>query len=86
LKFPKHEASLTLQHNDHKNVYQSAFDWIDEYHQHYQWKDEEAKQRAIETDSIWTLQWYPITPIGFFAVAAPTLEEVLAMAQEVESQ
>ena len=43
----------------------------------YAWESEEAKQRAIEMDECWTLQLYPDTPIGFMAIAAPTLEDLL---------
>jgi len=82
--FPAHRAELHLDHNDHKNAYESAEHWIVENGETYAWQDDEAKQRAIDTDEIWTLQWYPNTPIGFFAVAAPTLDEVLALAKAVE--
>jgi hypothetical protein len=84
MQFPKHEASMTLTHNDHRNVYQPlrewivASDWCD-------WENAEAIERAIQTDECWTLQWYPNTPVGFNAVAAPTLEECLAFALKVES-
>jgi hypothetical protein len=79
MKLPDHKCALHLVHNDHKNVYEDVEDWIydnDVYH----WKDEESKRRAIQTNSVWTLQWYPETPIGFCAVAAPTLEELIEFA------
>jgi hypothetical protein len=85
MKLPKHAASLTIQHNDHKGIYQSAADWIEE-NEIFRWKDEASQQRAIETDSIWTLMWYPDTPIGSYSIAAPTLEEVLAWAAEIEGR
>jgi len=80
MKFPAHKAALTLQHNDHKNDYTSAEQWIVDLNDWCTWESDEAKQRAIDTDSIWTLQWYPETPVGFCCVAAPTLEEVLRLA------
>lgn len=80
MEFPQHKCSLTLTHNDHRDYYQSAEDWIEENSDRLNWESDDAKGRAIETDSIWTLQWYPDTPIGFYCVAAPTLEEVLALA------
>ena len=83
MNFPKYKVSIFMQHNAHKNYYQSASDWIDEYSDWCDWESDEAKQQAIETDSIWTLQWYPDTPIGFFAVAAPTLEDLLRFANMV---
>lgn len=86
MKFPKHNVSLTLMHNDHKNYYNTAREWCEEYERQdfYTWQSDEHKQRAIDTDEIWTLQWYPETPIGFHAIAAPTLEELLTFAGEYE--
>ncbi len=78
--FPNFKCAMYLQCNDHKNIYQSAADWIVDNLDHYHWKDDSAIQRAIDTDTIWTLQWYPDTPVGCYAVAAPTLHEVLEMA------
>lgn len=79
LKFPQHKASLSLVHNDHRNLYMRLDEWIAE-NDWCDWADEESKQRAIGMDECWTLQWYPETPVGFCAVAAPTLEECLALA------
>ena len=77
--FPKHDCGLYLNHNAHKDVYESAEQWIAD-NDWCDWKDEDAIARAIASDSIWTLQWYPTSPIGFCAVAAPTLKEVMAIA------
>lgn len=79
MKLPDHKCGLFLEHNVHRNFYENAADWI-EQNDHYTWKDEASKQVAVQSDSVWTLQWYPETPIGFFAVAAPTLEELLTLA------
>lgn len=86
MKFPKHKAGLFLTHNEHKDYYQSAEDWLKEQISDskdplYSWESEEAMVRAIATDSIWVLHWYPDTPIGFYCIAAPTLEELLAYAE-----
>lgn len=81
MRFPKHKAGLSLEHNQHKNVYETALDWITA-HEWCNWKDEESKQRAIDTDEIWTLQWYPETPVGFCAVAAPTLKELFELTDD----
>lgn len=85
MKFPEHKASLQLTHNQHRDYYEPLADWIakDEM---YDWESEEAKHRAIATDECWTLQWYPNTPIGFNAVAAPTLEECLAFANREDDK
>lgn len=77
IKLPEHKCGLYLQHNEHRDLYETAADYIAD-NDRFQWKDEESKQRAIDTNEIWTLQWYPETPVGFCAAAAPTLEELLA--------
>lgn len=84
---PQHKCGLFLTHNEHRDYYEKAADYIREGCERQSpttWKDEEAKQRAIETDEIWELQWYPRTPIGFFHVAAPTLHELLELAKTCE--
>lgn len=81
MNLPKHKCGLSLEHNQHRNVYEDAFVWIED-NEWCDWESEEAKQKAIDTDEIWTLQWYPETPVGFCAVAAPTLEDVLRLANE----
>jgi hypothetical protein len=79
MNLPAHKCGLFLTHNEHRDVYQSPADWIRE-NELYEFASEEAKQRAIATDEIWTLHWYPETPISFNAIAAPTLEELLELA------
>jgi hypothetical protein len=82
---PQHACSLTLEHNRHKDYYQSASEWwTEELARHgedaWNWPSDEARQRAIDTDEVWLLQWYPHTPIGSYSIAAPTLAELLAHA------
>ena len=70
---PKHECGLTLEHNAHKDVYET----IDNYYQFLNdedWVSKEERERAIALDSVWTLQWYPDTPVGFYKIAASSLE------------
>ena len=81
LVFPAHRASLTLIHNQHRDYYQPLREWIAE-NDWCDWEDEAAKERAIAADECWSIQWYPDTPVGFYAVAAPTLEEVLRLANK----
>jgi hypothetical protein len=82
--FPPHECGLYLNHNEHRDYYQSVEDWLGGL-EHLQdddvWGTPEAKQRAIDTDEVWRLQWYPNTPVGFNVVCAPTLDEVLELAR-----
>jgi hypothetical protein len=80
---PKHAASLTICHNDHKGVYETVAQTV-EYDEHdpntsrYTWRNDGEKQEAIATNEMWYCQWYPDTPIGFHCFAAPTLAKLLA--------
>lgn len=85
--FPPHKASMTLSHNDHKGVYETVEQWsLDNIHGSGRgwcsWVSEAERLKAIETDSIWTIQWYPETPVGFCSLAASSLEAVLEGAKE----
>lgn len=81
IKWPRHDASLTLQHNDHKSFYQTVQQVIDtDSFRFINWVSEEQRQKAIDTNDAWTLQWYPNTPVGFCALAAADLDVLLAAA------
>lgn len=89
MKLPRHKASLTLLHNDHKDFYSTVKQYIDSEHPALD-KDyfvsEEDIQKCIDTDELWSLQWYPDTPIGFYKVCGSTLEIVLKRAAEIDEE
>lgn len=78
-KLPKHRAGLTIGHNEHKGSYLTAEQAVEENEvtHLYEWVSKDEKQKAVEKDSIWILQWYPKTPIGFFCMAASNLEVLI---------
>ena len=82
--FPKHDCSLCLEHNPHKNYYETVDAYVASTK--VSWKDDDARNKAVQTNELWTLQWYPRTPVVFMSIAAPSLEELLAFAQEVEAE
>jgi hypothetical protein len=82
MKFPEHKCGLYLTHNEHRDVYEPLEDSLRE--SIAIWESDEAKQRAIDSDECWELQWYPETGLSFYCVAAPTLEECLALAKHIE--
>ena len=78
MKLPRHEASLSLTHNQHKDYYMTVAQSVDEKEHGYRdWVSEEQKQKAIETNECWFIQWYPNTPVGFCIMAACDLEILL---------
>jgi len=76
------KAGLCIEHNEHKSLYEIISIWIYE-NTCYNWKNEEAKQRAIETDEVWTMQWHPDSPVSFHSLAAPTFDELLELANSI---
>lgn len=63
---PAHKAGLSLQHNEHRNYYQSALEWLIGQESFggpsFDWVSPEEREKAIREDSIWVLHWYPDTP------------------------
>ena len=84
MNFPRHDCSLNLEHNKHRDYYQTVQEWIDE-NDFYDWVNESDKEECIKTNEIWTIHWYPITPIGFHSLVAPTLEKLLEYAKREEN-
>lgn len=82
-KWPPHQAEFSLTHNEHKNSYCSIKEaGLDESEY---WVSEEERQKALATDSVWVIQWYPHTPVGFYRFQASTFEAVYAAAMAVEA-
>ena len=83
MDFPKHDASLILTHNDHKSYYKTVAQAVEENDHGYRddnWVSPEQKQKAIDTNKCWMLQWYPDTPRGFYILSAADLDVLLAAA------
>jgi len=82
--FPKHDASLHLTHNQHKAYYMTVLECIEARDFGYNdWISDEQRDKAIETNECWFLQWYPNTPVGFCILASADLEPLLAAAREL---
>lgn len=81
-------SSLTIGFNDdHACNYVTAEGWRDEYGFYggdekdiIDWASDEEREKAIRENSVWTVQWYPDTPVGFFCVGASTLKAAVEFA------
>lgn len=75
------KATVHLTFNDHKTVYRSVADYLDE-DMHDFAKDLTADMRAemIAKDTIVDLHFYPDTPIGFYKVLHHDLDAALDVA------
>ena len=76
--FPKHEAGLSLEHNEHKNVYMC----IEDYYPADQFISEDDRQKCIDTNEVWRLHWYPETPIGFHVICASSIDLIQKQLKE----
>ena len=81
---PWHDGSLILCHNEQRDHYQGVETYLTA-NAWFQFQDPAARQQAIETEELWTLQWYPTTAIGFYAIGAPTLQALLVLARSLEA-
>jgi len=83
---PTHKCELTLTHNTHTSSYQTVAEWEVDYQQHFghlvQWVSEEQRAKAIATNEVWSIQWYPETPIGSYTLYACDLDVLLKAACE----
>lgn len=75
---PAHKCGLYLTHNEHRDVYES----VDDFYRAEDFVSPEAFARAFATDEVWSLQWYPDTPIGSYTICAPTLGELIEAVKE----
>jgi hypothetical protein len=75
------------KNDGHEINYQTAAEWIDQNPEDY--ADVAPAEIALmkETNSVWTLQIYPKTPIGFYVWRRATLEACIdaAMAEYQEA-
>jgi len=69
---PEHKCGLHLSHNEHRDVYET----VEQFYEADFFVSSEEWCKAIAEDSVWVLHWYPETPIGFYRVAASTLEAI----------
>lgn len=76
-------VSITISKNDHANVYMSSAQWIDENADAFSNTPQEALDAMRKSGDIWQIQWYPDTPIGFYAVHRATLDEAIDAARGI---
>lgn len=91
--FPAHKAELSLIHNAHLNYRETILEWESNLKSCCNAKDDdllwdwvslEQRDKAIATDSVWVLQWYPQNPVSSYRLLACDLDVLLAEAKSVE--
>lgn len=79
---PVHECTCTLEHNGHKIYYQTVESYGGE-EKWFAWVSPAQHELAAAHNEMWTIQWYPRTPVGFHGLAAYDLDVLLAAARDV---
>jgi hypothetical protein len=75
--------AIYLTRDEHTSNYVSAKEWIEEcLPENFKNEPAEAIQKMKDTNTIWCLQIYPSTPVGFNWWHRATLEEVIDAAME----
>lgn len=75
---------LHIERNPHNVTYESLNEWVaHEVDGDNPWCEilDGEREKIFAAGSLWTLQVYPITPIGFWAKAASSLTALLTWAQ-----
>lgn len=73
--WPKHH-SLLIEHNPHKDSYQTVEAYLLEYESIEQMNYEDYN-KCLELNELWTCQFYPRTPISFIHIIVPTWERLI---------
>jgi hypothetical protein len=80
VKFPPHKASLHINHNEHLVNFETVAEQLEsqpEYYSDEDWVTPEDKETALADNELWTIHWYPDTPVGFCLAHATSLESLL---------
>lgn len=80
---------LSIGFNEHAVYYQTAAQWVKERSEGecpLQWVSDDERTRAIDTNSIWTCQWYPSTPIGHYELAASSFSVLMQAVNAVSRE
>lgn len=84
---PAHKCGLFITHNEHKDYYRTVAETLEEDRpgentdELNNFVTAVERQKAIETDEMWTLTWYPDTPIGSYRIRAASLPALGAWLQ-----
>lgn len=71
-------SSFTLSRNDdHACNYMTAKQWIDMYQDEFKDVGPDELQAMRDGDTIWRLQIYPDTPVGFYVWFGATAQSVI---------
>lgn len=79
-----HKGGLSIEHNPYCGMDQPIREYIEDNDIASDFENAESMEIAVSTDSLWIMQWYPDTPVGFCRVAGPTLQDILRLATKTD--
>lgn len=83
IRWPAHKVSMHIHHNEHLSYYETVEQALNQStYDRAGFPDQDEIDKAIKTGEVWTIQWYPDTPVGFCRVHAATLSRALEAANE----
>lgn len=84
MTLPAHKCGLYLEHNVYRDYHDPIEKAVVDEDEHQSWISPDERAASLRTGELWTLQWYPNTPAGFYRVAGASLESVLAAANKAQ--
>jgi len=62
-------------YNGHMSSYMSIEEYFEDcLEKSDEWVSDEERDKAIASNSVWSLHWYPNTPIGSYKILSHSLE------------
>jgi hypothetical protein len=83
----EHSCFHLTFNDEHAINYMTAADYFERHPDwDHGWVSPEEREKAIANNSVWTLQWYPDTPVGFLLMRASTAAAVIVAALKDSGQ
>lgn len=71
-------SSLSIDFNeDNGPNYQTVAEVVEDRGDDIHWVSDEERDKAVATNRMWGLQWYPDTPVGFHRIHASSLPALI---------
>lgn len=79
MKLPKHVAA-EIEHNPHRIIHQSVAEYLENSQSGgcvIDFVSDEDKARCLESNELWVVTIYPVSPVGHWDMAGSSLELIL---------
>lgn len=74
--FPPHHA-VTVEHNPQFVGYSTVATYLKDHNDcPPDFMDDADRARCVESNDMWVMTWYPLTPVGSYQIAASSFEKL----------